>query len=348
MAEITLNKLSGSSYKKIDPLPPQNPAQKGPNCGLYALSYVMRHWHLKLQGTTPIPEPPPARKLDVEGATKLPAGDLNKKVSLRQYAKGTNLGTHPLTFLGELFSADALARVATEAQFQAKVHKPALQNYVKTVMKLIDANHPAIVSLDVTADSHAGGIIGGSGYGCPGKFGGEHAHWAVIAGYEVGWFWDDFVMFHWEKYFQFAANDLRDSANQLMKFSAQTWYKPTLPAERVFREETGDVSTYQVVNKKYQKVDPKQPLNLPIVAIPTSRGGHWQKLKPGTSLDALTPAWDTGNRGAYAGTNNVTPTMLSTKCNGVVVQTVFKNTNLDLRNVIIEVVPQGTAFATIT
>lgn len=66
------------------------------------------------------------------------------------------------------------------------------------------------------------------------------------------------------------------------------------------------------------------------------------------SLDAPTPAWDTGNRGAYAGRNNVMTAVLSTKCNGVVVQTVFKNTNLALRNVIIEVVPEGAAFATIT
>lgn len=62
----------------------------------------------------------------------------------RAGARKPNTGTHPLTFIGELFSANALTRVATAAQFQAKVHKPAFENYVKTVIKLIDANHPAL------------------------------------------------------------------------------------------------------------------------------------------------------------------------------------------------------------
>lgn len=346
MAKITLETLKGSSYKKINPLPPNNPAQAGPNCGVYALSYVLRHWQLKLKDTTAaIDEPAPARKLDVEGAVKLPADDPNKKQSLRQiakaiYANGTDI--HPLTFIGELFSAKALVEVAKAAQFEAKVHKPALKDYVKTLFKLIDANHPAIVSLDVDSDIHAGGSPGPR-HGCPGQFGGEHAHWAVIVGYELGWFFDDLVMFHWENYFQFSANDLRDSANQLIRFSGQTWYKPKETAEQLMRNETGEAKQF------YQLDSHKRPLkHLPTVTRSTQRGKHWQKLDLGSvPSHAAEAAWNDGDPLTYANRSQTTPPILSTKCSGVVVQTVFKNTNLDLQNVIIEVVPKNTAFAKI-
>jgi hypothetical protein len=319
--------LNSSAYKAITPRPATNPAQAGPNCGLYALSYVMRHWYLKLQNTSrAIPQPLPARKVDVEGGVKLPKDDPNKQVSLRQLAKQINT-THPLTYLGELFSADSLVSVAKQADFDAKAFAPKSSDYLATLFKLIDANHPAIVSLDVDQDIHTigpGKKVAGPNSGCPGQFGGEHAHWAVIVAYEWGIFWDDAVMFHWEKYFQFPAKQLRDSADQLIRFSGQTWYKPKVPTEQIQRDSSG------------------KPLLKDGKTLPTGRGRHWQKFEPASEPRNLglqgTPAWDHTNSrpGSYA---------LSTQSNGQIVKTVFGNTNLNLRNVIIEVVPQGTPFA---
>src|SRR5262249_7215157 len=144
-----------------------------------------------------IPRPAPARKVDVEGAVKLPKNDPNKQVSLRHLAKNINT-THPLTYLGELFSADALLTVARTAGFDGKSHVPESKDYIATLFKLVDANHPVIVSLAVDQDIHtiSGKAVTGPRSGCPGKFGGEHAHWAVIVAYEKGFFWDDLVMFH--------------------------------------------------------------------------------------------------------------------------------------------------------
>jgi hypothetical protein len=349
MSQINPNKLNESGYKAITPRPPTNPAQAGPNCGLYALSYVMRHWYLKLQGTTQaIAQPLPARKVDVEGPVKLPATDPNKQVSLRSIAKSANK-THPLTYLGELVSADSLLAVARAAGFEAKSHAPESKNYLTTLFKLIDANHPAIVSLDVDQDIHTvgGKNVSGPRFGCPGKFGGEHAHWATIVAYEKGWIWDDVVMFHWQKYFQFAATDLQDSANQLIRFSGQTWYKTKDVNEQVLRDPSGNPLLYDDMSKP---IDPKTGKH-PIITKPTERGKHWQKLVPENQTRDLSAAgvqaWDgTGTQpGKYANTTVATPPLLTNRCNGLVVKTVFGNTNLNLRNVIIEVVPQGIAFA---
>ena len=336
MPAIDPTVLNSSAYKAITPRPPTNPAQAGPNCGLYALSYVMRHWYLKLQNTSgAIPQPLPARKVDVEGGVKLPKDDPNKQVSLRQIAKQINT-THPLPYLGELFSGDALVSVARQAGFDAKSHVPKSSDYLATLFKLIDANHPAIVSLDVDQDIHTiapGKTQKGPNNGCPGKFGGEHAHWAVIVAYEWGIFWDDVVMFHWEKYFQFPAKQLRDSSDQLIRFSGQTWYKPKDSTEQVLRDSSG------------------KPVLKDGKTIPTGRGKHWQKLEPVSQPRDLgkkgTGAWDGTNTrpGSYAQSTLMTPQLLSNQCNGQVVTTVFGNTNLNLRNVIIEVVPQGTPFA---
>jgi hypothetical protein len=350
MPEISPTKLSGSGYRSIKPLPQNNPKQAGPNCGLYALSYVMRHWHEKLKDTPDaIAQPLPARSVDLEVAVKLPKSDPNKVESLRHIAKHAN-STHPMTFLGELFSGEALVTVAKKAGFDAKIHTPASKDYIATLFTLVDANHPAIVSLDVDQDIHtvAGGKkVTGPNNGCPGKFGGEHAHWAVIVAYEKGFFWDDVVMFHWEKYFQFWAGDLRDSSNQLVRFSGQSWYKIKDPTEQGY---------YDAKGNRLMMFDVSKPIDLktgkhPIIPSQTPRGGHWQKLEsenlPRDTGAPGTTSWKGKDQepGDYAKTAVNTPTFLTNKVHGQVVKTVFGNTNLNLRNVIVEVVPQGAAFA---
>jgi hypothetical protein len=343
MPEISPRVLAGSGYRSIDPLPANNPQQAGPNCGLYALSYVMRHWSEKLQHSTrPIPQPLPARKVDVEGPVKLAAGDPNKGLSLRFIAKHAN-PTHPLTFLGELFSGEALATVAQRSGFHTKIHTPATKNYLPTLFRLIDANHPAIVSLDVDQDIHtnwSGQKVKGSNNGCPGKFGGEHAHWAVIVAYEKGLIWDDVVMFHWERYFQFAAGDLRDSSNQLVRFSGQTWFKPTNPAEQVLYDPQGNPI---MVPDKSQPVDPRTRQHR-LIPARTARGAHWQKLESANTTLPGTAAWNTAPGDYAQRTTSIAPPLLSTNINDQVVKTAFGNTNLNLRNVIIEVVPPATGF----
>src|SRR5277367_5185130 len=178
-----------------------------------------------------------------------------------------------------------------------------------------------------------------------GKFGGEHAHWAVIVAYDKGFIWDDVVMFHWEKYFQFPAGDLRDSSNQLVRFSGQTWFKPKDPTEQVvYDSKTGNPV---MIPDKSQPIDPGTG-KYPLIPAPTGRGRHWQKLEsenlPRNIKKSGTEAWNT-QPGDYAKTTTgLAPPILSTNINGLVVKTVFENTNLNLRNVIIEIVPPGTAF----
>jgi len=145
-----------------------------------------------------------------------------------------------------------------------------------------------------------GMTVAGPRSGCPGKFGGEHAHWAVIVAYEGGIFWNDLVMFHWEKYFQFAASDLRDSANQLIRFSGQTWYKRKDVVEQVRRDSAGNplwfVETRQPANPR--------TLRSPAMTMATGRGQHWQKLEHlSTARDTSAPGtkgWDATQPGKYA------------------------------------------------
>lgn len=351
MPEVAPATLSTSAYKSIRPLPQNNPKQAGPNCGLYALSYVMRHWYDKLSGSADAINPSlPARKVDVEGAVKLPQNDPNKQVSLRYIAKHAT-GTNPLTFLGELFSGEALASVAQRSGFEAKIHKPVSDKYLPTLFKLIDDNHPVVVALDVDQDVRTSwfddAAYSGPNMGCPGKFGGEHAHWAVVVAYEEGFFSDDVVMFHWERYFQFPATNLRDSSNQLVRFSGQTWFKPKDPAEQISYSDTG---------ARHMMQDKTQPINpltdkRPLIPARTERGAHWQKLNADTQPRNLkspgTAAWNAGaklpnNYGQLI--NGPVPPHLTTQVRGQVVKTVFGNTNLNLRNVMIEVVPLGFDF----
>jgi hypothetical protein len=344
MPEIQPSALSTSAYHSIRPLPKNNPSQAGPNCGLYALSYVMRHWYDKLQGTTEaIAQPLPARSVDVETSGKLAHDDPNKLTSLRHIAKHANT-VHPLTFLGELFSGEALASVALAAGFDAKIRKPDTKDYQATLFRLIDDNHPAIVALDVDQDIHTssdGQTYSGPNTGCPGQFGGEHAHWAVIVAYEVGFIWDDVVMFHWQKYFQFYASQLRDSSNQLVRFSGQTWYKPTDPGERYAYDDKGQ--RVPAIDRRTRK-----PLGFD---VQTARGKHWQKLESSVQTrDTKLPgtaAWDaTGKQpGGYAALkSDAAPPLLTNQIKGQVVKTTFGNTNLNLRNVMVEVVPKGVQF----
>lgn len=204
--------------KCIDPMPTTTSTQRGPSCGFYALAFVLRFWHQKgLLKEAPLP----ARKVDT-GATKTSG----KPGSLREVAR--SLPGMPVNYVGEIFSCDAMAKVAETAGYRAVVHKPGNDKYLETVRGLLDRGIPPIVGVDVDADATVSGggtvPLNNPNNACPGKFGGDNAHWIALVGYAGS----NLYQMNWGSYYEFPADDLKGSTDQLRRFKtpkSRVWTK---------------------------------------------------------------------------------------------------------------------------
>jgi hypothetical protein len=295
--------VRGTGGRCIDPLLTVTSSQVGPNCGFYALKYVLDYWYQKSQDDLiSLPKPTPARKLDRPGAT----------TSLRQMARqAVTPSGAPLSYIGELFSARALADVAVKAGYRATVHRPKTGDYLRKIYDLIDAGVPAIVPVDVDADATKSG--GGTSEfinvnkGCPGRFGGANAHWVVIVGYFDNAAGRHLLQMTWENYYRFPAENLRASSNQLVKFGAQVWQK----ARDGHRSPDDDPGDYWNEAKGV-----RVPRRVPKA---TSANYHTHTTVRGFAVRPPPPA------GKAKGETTLT--------------TYFPDVNLDLRNQIVEVRP---------
>jgi hypothetical protein len=293
--------MNNPTIKRINPVPVGR-TQAGPNCGFYALAYVLRYWEYRAaaDGVNIGARALPARKKD----------DPQAGTSLRQLAKKHY--AFSLTAVGELFSGDAMAAVVIAAGFDARVHRLHTDEYVPRVKTLIDLGYPPVVAFDVDGDATVGNggvghVLQNANFGGPGQYGGEHAHWAVAVGYTFWGYRLFFVIHHWNKFFWADAEVLRASANQLLRFSRQRWYKldkwQMSPQERAAR-----------------------------------RGEFWQKV-PGS--EAPRDLWRPGSTAAnyqrysdpwlYQATVWQRPTLVKD----------FRDVDLDLRNQLVEVAPRG-------
>ncbi|MGC4055169.1 MAG: hypothetical protein QM757_40545 [Paludibaculum sp.] len=209
MPEITIpvgDFISATGAQTISPIPAAGPNQRGPNCGFYALAYVMLYWYERQQqygGDFGLSKPLEARTHNAR-ATPSPSGffaSTGKKVSatVGSYYSLRHYGKHNLlTAYGSVFNAENLVKVARGngsqygGQFDGHVISTTDSlDFVRLVKALIAIECPVIVPFDV-GDT-----------GDPMVKTGERAHWATIIGtYDDGA--DEAVHYHWGK-FRFCA-----------------------------------------------------------------------------------------------------------------------------------------------
>lgn len=205
MPEITVpvgDFITSKAAQTISPIPAAGPNQRGPNCGFYALAYVMLYWYERQQaygGDFGVSKPLEARTHNAR-ATASPAGfwaGAAKKVSagVGSYYSLRHYGKHNLlTAYGSVFNAENLVRVARGngsqygGQFDGHVISTTDAGaFVRVVKALLGIECPVIVPFDV------------SDTGDPMAKTGERAHWATIIGtYNDGA--DGAIHYHWGKF----------------------------------------------------------------------------------------------------------------------------------------------------
>jgi hypothetical protein len=299
----------GGSY--IDPMPIHTDAQRGPTCGLYALSFVMRYWYDRAaRNSQPLGGLPlKARKADL-GAPKDPTyvKDPSRPQSLREIARtATTTAGNPISYIGEIFSGEAMAAVARKAGFQATVHKVTNDNYLATIYDLIDRGIPPIVGVDVDADAttpdHSVSLKN-TNYACPGKFNGDNAHWITLVGYCTYNGNELLFQMNWGKYYHFLARSLKESTNQLLRFvkpESRAWQKHAASTAKRGQRWTTNVGT----------------------ATRTALLAPWAEPRDASFLR--------GNSTEYAGRTR--------SPSGNTLTTVFPEVILDLSNQVVEVTP---------
>jgi hypothetical protein len=194
---------AGTSVKLVPgSLPPLENQALRPNCGLHAVSIVMRYYHA-LSGGGPTTLPPPVGRQDrcakchdyllyfgtltddtfqvkmpdgknlyfcrtcMIGMSKAEAMQLNAQPSLRALAKARGL-----TDYGDFYIAEKLKQLVEAAGYSAVIVDKAIEaEYVAGIKDCIDKGHPVVVAFDVD----------GNGDPCCVK--GLRAHWAVVFGY---------------------------------------------------------------------------------------------------------------------------------------------------------------------
>lgn len=178
--------ISEKKARAIDPIPAPGPSQRGPTCGMYAVSFVMRYWQALSKNetfphrakTAPFPQARsnlavPQQKLGNEAkAHKKLEAEKGNFSSLRQYAK-----FHKLSLIGSIFDASHLLQMAQGAQSQfagaldGAVMRSTVENFGQIVKEFLDMGVPLIVPYD-TGDAAA-----------PVETGGDGAHWVTLIGY---------------------------------------------------------------------------------------------------------------------------------------------------------------------
>lgn len=220
MPEITVpvgDFITSKAAQTISPIPAAGPNQRGPNCGFYALAYVMLYWYERQQhygGDFGLSKPLEARTHNARatpspsglfaGAKKSLSATVGSYYSLRHYGKH-NL----LTAYGSVFNAENLVKVAqgNGAQYGGEfdghvITTTGAMAFVRIVKALIGIECPVIVPFDV------------SDTGDPMAKTGERAHWATIIGtYDDGA--DEAIHYHWGKFRYCSLSDFAQSNAQL-------------------------------------------------------------------------------------------------------------------------------------
>ena len=224
--------LASKGAQAIYPVPAPGPNQRGPSCGFYALAYVLKYWHDRLQlygGTYATQKPLPARtnlqapKPQTGTARETLLKEKRSQAAAKgQYTSLRHFGKfNRLTVLGSVFDADHLAMVARgensqyAGQFDATVVPVSPESFPGVVKKLLDWECPVIVPYDVS--------IAPATEGEPVKEGGDAAHWVTL----IGWFADgadDYaVYFNWGSFYfaklqAFAVSNAQLTSNRHLTF----------------------------------------------------------------------------------------------------------------------------------
>ncbi len=170
-------------------------AQRGPTCGIYALTAVLQAYG------------------NVIAATKNHAQNPQSNYSLRQMAK--ELG---FTTIGELFNAE---QVATLAQRIGRVGARAVSvgsvNFFAEIKKAIDQDKLVMIPFCVDTNQATAGY--------PAQHG-NNAHWCLALGYYAPNLPGRKVLVtHWDNYFDFDAAALQTSNGQMNTFAQSDWAK---------------------------------------------------------------------------------------------------------------------------
>jgi hypothetical protein len=180
---------------------PQMPAQRGPNCGLYALVAVAR-----------------ALNSGAYGDLYATYGDRPANVrpgqtpSLRYTAKRLNVNNGIMaTQIGEIFSASAMRTLATHIGLNAAIVSNS-KAWTPLIKAAIDINHYLLAPFGVNDE------------GKPQRDG-NSAHWCVIFGYKENTFSQNTAyVVHWGREYEFGTSDVRKSSLALRPFQ-ENWHK---------------------------------------------------------------------------------------------------------------------------
>ena len=221
----------------ISPVIPNNklpPQQRGPNCGFYALAYVLNYWHNCGGDEANKPAPLPARTHQDELQQQKPVLRSFKQAlktfreregsftSLREFAKYNHL-----TVLGSIFDANNLVKVARgensmyAGRFDGSVEQVTVDSFEKVVKALLDAQCPVIVPYDFIDKDCKDGLVGQ-----PGNLNGDHAHWVPVIGYYISKGEAVAVYYNYGEYYWAWLKNFAVSNNQLTsnkKIDMEKW-----------------------------------------------------------------------------------------------------------------------------
>jgi hypothetical protein len=145
---ITTTEKNDSSTVEVPQL-----IQKGPTCGLYALSMVMEYYH-KLDISNPI----------YMVSSSDTVSEFGKPTSIEKILDYVIKSGYSLE--GEMFDINALSETANHFRYCSTVH-----DNVNDIYSILDTGHPVIVAFDVADD------------GSPTEANGTYSHYAVIESY---------------------------------------------------------------------------------------------------------------------------------------------------------------------
>lgn len=187
---------------------PQMPAQRGPNCGLYALTAAARAL-----------DPTQYAELYATKGDHTGVRSGSAPQSLRYTAKRLAHGTGNATQIGEIFSASAMVALAQAIGLQARaVSNPAA--WTPLIKTAIDAGRYMLAPFGVSDSGEPQST-------------GNRPHWCIVYGYKETWFGQNIAyVVHWGRSFEFGTSDLRKSSKALKTFR-ETWEKTHKPLKFV-------------------------------------------------------------------------------------------------------------------
>ncbi len=214
--------IDQNAFNIVPKVWPKPQEQRGPCCGLYALSTAVKSYE-------PNRGFPPTRK---DGA--------KKKLSLRKLAKDLQLTT-----VGEIFDVNSFATITKQLFINEGVAETVdCVSYLETILKLLSNDRTVIVGCDIDLD------------GFPGNFSGHTTHWALVFGSCVIQNKRYFLVTQYNEYYLWSAHDLLVSNVSLPE------YNPKCSPFMIAYKYDGDHDITTVLNIKQKNIKPSKTKRL--------------------------------------------------------------------------------------